>query len=425
MKMIIKNGRVLDPSQGLDEILDICVNDGVIDAVGRDLSIQNAEVIDATGLWVAPGLVDIHVHLRQPGYEYKETIESGTHAAVVGGFTSVACMANTNPVCDNTAVVGDILAAARAAGWAKVYPIGAVSEGLAGEDLSEIGAMAHAGCVAFSDDGKPVASGRLMRLAMVYAHQFGKKIISHAEDLAQVAGGVMNEGDTATRMGLKGTTRAAEESMIARDLILSQTLNIPVHIAHVSTRGGVALIREAKARGTMVTAETAPHYLTATDSLCENYDTNAKVNPPLRTEDDCQALMQGLLDGTIDCIACDHAPHHADEKLVEFDLAASGISGIETSLALSHRACVEEGGATPLQWINWMSTAPARVFDLPAGTLRTGAAADITLINPNAPWEIDVTRFVSKGHNNPFHGQRVGAVAAVTIVDGKLLYRRP
>jgi len=417
MELLIKGGRVIDPASGRDEIADVLVRDGVIAAIGAGLQ-TTGETIDAAGLWVTPGLIDIHTHLREPGYEYKEDVATGARAAAAGGFTAVCCMANTDPVNDSAAVTRLILDRAAEAGQARVYPIGAATSGLHGEDMAPIGELVETGCVAFSDDGHPIASGRLMRLCMQYANQFGKKIISHAEDLDLVAGGLMNEGHEATRAGLRGNTRAAEETMVARDIVIAKAYGLPVHIAHVSTRGSVDLVRWGKSLGVQVTAETAPHYLAGTDALCATWDAKAKVNPPLRTQDDQQALIEGLLDGTVDCIATDHAPHHADEKNVEFELAANGISGLETAFTLSKKALVDSGLATPMQLIDLMSHAPAKVLGLPGGALQIGAAADISLFDPDVAWVIDPEKFVSKGKNSPFGGVEVVGKAVGVLVGG-------
>nr|MDD6335260.1 dihydroorotase [bacterium] len=418
MDVILRGGRVVDPANHVDAVMDIGIENGRIAAVAPHLEAEGA-VLDAGGMWVTPGLIDMHVHLREPGYEYKEDVASGTRAAVAGGFTSVCCMANTNPVADNAAVVRLILERARQSGMARVYPIGAATKGLKGQELTEMGELAQEGCVAFSDDGKPIQSGQTMRLAMVYAGAFGRFIISHAEEVSLLADGLMNEGVTSTVLGLKGITRAAEEAMVARDCILSHTLGLRVHIAHVSTRGAADIIRHYKALGAPITAETAPHYLCGTEEMCMGYSGNARVNPPLRTEDDRQAMLEALLDGTIDAIASDHAPHHRDEKQVEFALAANGISGLETSFALCKGALVDSAMATPAQLIGWMSARPAAILGLEGGTLSPGAPADIAVFDPDMAWKIDPEAFYSRGHNTPFAGREVAGKPLHVFVGGR------
>ena len=419
-ELLIRGGRVIDPAQGIDGVYDLLAVDGVIAALGRDLSASGAQVVQADGLLVLPGLVDIHCHLREPGYEYKEDIASGTRAAARGGFTSVCCMGNTLPVNDNASVTAFIRKRAKEAGsGVRVYPIGTVTKGLRGTELTEVGELKAAGAVALSDDGKPVQDARILRLAMQYADYFDMPILSHSEDVSLVDEGAMNEGEMSTRLGLRGITRAAEETMIARDIVLAEALGKRIHLCHVSTRGGVQLVREAKARGVRVTAETAPHYLAATDAWVSGYDVNTRVNPPLRTEDDRLACIQGLADGTLDCIATDHAPHHADEKRVEYALAASGISGFETAFALCWTHLVCAGLMTPAQLVRCMTSAPASILNLPAGTLAVGAAADITLADPNAVWTVEPERFASKGKNTPFAGKTYTGRVCQTYVGGK------
>ena len=395
---------------------------GAIAALGRDLEAGSARVVDASGLLVAPGLVDIHCHLREPGYEHKEDIASGTAAAAAGGFTSVCCMANTDPVNDNAAVTEFIKSRAAERGSAHVYPIAAVTKGLKGEELTEMGELAEAGAVALSDDGRSVKSAQRMRLALRYAGRFGLTIISHPEDDELTNGGVMNEGYWSTALGLPGVTRAAEETIIARDCMLAGLENARLHVAHVSTAGGAELVREAKRHGWPVTCETAPHYLYATDEWLQDYDTNARVNPPLRTEADRLALIEALKDGTIDCIATDHAPHHADDKNVEFALASSGISGFETALAVCWTALVMPGHMTPEQVLDKLSRAPARVLGLDAGTLEVGKRADVTLIDPRAEWTVDPGKFRSRGKNTPFAGRTLTGAVRCTFLEGRPVY---
>ena len=418
--ILIRGGDVLTVS-GLERG-DVLMRGGAIAALGRDLEAGSARVVDASGLLVAPGLVDIHCHLREPGYEHKEDIASGTAAAAAGGFTSVCCMANTDPVNDNAAVTAFIKSRAAERGSAHVYPIAAVTKGLKGEELTEMGELAEAGAVALSDDGRSVKSAQRMRLALRYAGRFGMTIISHPEDDELTNGGVMNEGYWSTALGLPGVTRAAEETIIARDCMLAGLENARLHVAHVSTAGGAELVREAKRRGWPVTCETAPHYLYATDEWLQDYDTNARVNPPLRTEADRLALIEALKDGTIDCIATDHAPHHADDKNVEFALASSGISGFETALAVCWTALVVPGHLTPEQVLEKLTRAPARVLGLDAGTLEVGKRADVTLIDPRAEWTVDPGKFRSRGKNTPFAGRTLTGAVRCTFLEGRPVY---
>lgn len=430
MQLLIKGGRVIDPANKIDGILDVVVKDGKIFAVGnltieQQLIATKAEnegaVIDASGKLVVPGLIDIHVHLREPGYEWKETIKTGTSAAVAGGFTSVACMANTSPVNDEPYVTEYILRKAKTEGLCNVFPIGATSKGLKGDELANIGELKGAGCVAISDDGRPVMNADLMRRALEYASSFGITVISHAEDLTLAIGGAMNEGVMATRLGLKGIPNAAEDVMIAREIALAELTGARLHIAHVSTKAAIRIIRNAKARGAKVTAETAPHYFTLTEDAVEGYNTNAKMNPPLRTAEDVEAIKEGLKDGTIDCIATDHAPHDPDSKDVEFPLAANGIVGLETSLPLTLRL-IEEGVLTLPGAIEKLSANPAKALGLSKGTLSIGADADITLIDLDDEWVVDPAKLRSKSKNTPFAGWKMEARAVATIVGGKRVY---
>ena len=402
---------------------DILIEGGKIAKIAETIAADGAKVIEADGLHVFPGLIDMHVHLREPGFEYKEDIASGSAAAVRGGFTQVCCMSNTDPVCDNAAVVGYIVARAKAANLCKVRPIGAITKGEKGEQLAEMGKMKEAGAVAVSDDGKPVSDARMMRLAMEYADGFGLVCLSHCEDKSLADGGAVNEGKNSTLAGLKGIPRAAEEVMIAREIVLAETLKKRVHICHVSTRGGVQLVREAKARGVAVTAETCPHYFTLTDDIVTSFDADTKVNPPVREEEDVAAVKVGLSDGTLDCIVTDHAPHHADEKNVEYDLAAFGISGIETSFSLSYTALVRGGVLTLEQLADRMSAAPARILGLEGGSLSEGGAADVMLADLSEKYVIDAKDFVSKGKNTPFGGTEVYGRVKYTIVDGAVKFK--
>jgi dihydroorotase len=424
MNLLIKGGRVIDPSQKLDDTLDVLVENGVVKEIGKGLAAPaGVETVDAAGKYVVPGLIDMHVHLRDPGLEYKEDIISGTRAAAAGGFTSVVCMPNTKPVIDNKAVASYIINKARTEGSANVFPVGSITYGLSGERMSEMGELKEAGCVAVSDDGKPVNNPELMRRALEYARGMGILVITHAEDLSLVGEGVMNEGFTSTEIGLKGIPRVAEDIATSRDVMLAEYTRSPIHIAHVSTEGSVRLIREAKARGVLVTCETAPHYFTLTDDAVRGYNTNAKMNPPLREAVDVAAIKAGLKDGTIDAIATDHAPHHLDEKDVEFDAAMNGIIGLETSLPLSLKL-VEEGVLTLDQLIEKMSCNPSNILGLQRGTLRSGTVADITVIDPAARWTVDADTLASKSKNSPFLGWDVQGAAACTVLAGRVVYKR-
>ena len=420
-KLLIKGGKLVF-ADGVREG-DILADGGKIIKIGQGLEDAGAEVVDARGLHVFPGLIDMHVHLREPGFEYKEDIASGSAAAVHGGFTQVCCMPNTQPVCDNAAVVGYIVARSKEVGLCKVRPIGAITKGEAGESLAEMGKMKDAGAVAVSDDGRPVSDARMMRLAIEYASDFGLLCLSHCEDKSLVDGGVVNEGYNSTLAGLKGIPRAAEEIMLAREIILAETLGKRVHICHVSPKGGVQLLREAKARGVRVTAETCPHYFMLTDDVIVTYDANTKVNPPIREAEDVAAIREGLRDGTLDCIVTDHAPHHRDEKSGEYNLAAFGISGIETSFSLSYTALVKSGVLTLEQLADRMSAAPARILGLEGGSLKEGGVADIMLADLDEKYMIDPKDFLSKGKNTPFAGREAYGRVKCTIVDGNIKYR--
>lgn len=424
MNLLIKNGRVIDPSQGMDDTLDIVVENGLIKEIGKGLKTPaGAEVLDVSGKYVVPGLIDMHVHLRDPGLEYKEDIVSGTRAAAAGGFTSVCCMPNTKPVIDNKTVASYIINKAKAEGFCNVFPVGSITYGLNGERMSEMGELKEAGCVAVSDDGKPVVNSELMRRSLQYAAGIGIMVISHAEELELVGEGTMNEGFTSTELGLKGIPRVAEDIATAREVMLAEYTNSPIHIAHVSTRGAVRIIRAAKARGVQVTCETAPHYFTLTDDAVRGYNTNAKMNPPLREADDVAAIKEGLADGTIDAIATDHAPHHLDEKDVEFNVAMNGIIGLETSLPLSLKL-VTDGVLTLNQMIEKMSYNPSNILGLRRGSIRTGSVADITVIDPSVEWSVEADTLASKSKNSPFLGWRVKGAAACTILAGKVVYKR-
>ncbi len=421
MKILIKGGRLIDPANNIDDQLDVLIENGCISAVGNDLDSDNAQVLDATNRLVVPGLIDVHVHLREPGYEYKEDIQSGTRAAVAGGFTSVACMPNTDPVNDNKTVTSYICQKAAEAGLATVFPVGAITKGLKGESLSEMGQLQEAGCVAVTDDGRPVADGEIMRRAMEYARSFDLPIISHAEDLAIVGGGVMNDGFVATELGLKGIPWVAEDAMVARDVMLAEFTGARLHVAHVSTRGAVEIIRAAQKRGVAVTAEVTPHHFILTEEAVRGYDTNAKMNPPLRSDDDVAAVREGLADGTIGVIATDHAPHHRDEKNVEFNIALNGIVGLETALPLTLRL-VEEGVLSLTEAIARLTTGPAKALNLSRGSLAVGSIADVTIIDPERTWEVEAEKLLSKSKNTPFDGWCLKGKAINTLVGGQIVY---
>jgi len=424
MPILIKGARVIDPGH-LDDIRDVLISKGRIEAVQPvgTLAAEGDGVreIEARGLWLTPGLVDMHVHFREPGQEYKETILSGAQAAVAGGFTAVCTMPNTKPVNDDETVTAMILSKAAQAGLVRVFPVAAISKGLKGEQLCEFGELKAAGAVGVSDDGNPVINGQLMRRALEYASGFGLRVISHCEDRGLADGGVMNEGPRATRMGLAGIPNACESVMVMRDIALSKATGVPVHIAHVSTAESVSAIRRAKADGIAATAETAPHYFTLTDEAVEGYNTHAKMNPPLRSEADRQAIRDGLADGTLDAIATDHAPHSVMEKEVEFDRAANGIIGLETSLALGLQL-VRDGVLDITTLIERMACAPARIMGFECG-VRPGLVADLTLIDPLKEWTVDSRNLKSKSRNTPFDGWRLMGRAVMTMVDGQIAYQ--
>lgn len=418
MGLCIKNAIILGQKA------DVLIEGDRIVAIGKiDEYIDGCGVIQADGLTLLPAFVDMHTHLREPGFEGKETIATGSMAAVAGGYASVCCMPNTKPVTDNPYIVKYIIDRAREADKARVYPIGAISVGLKGEIMAEMGKMKSAGAVAMSDDGQPVTTAQMMRLALEYAKDFNLLLISHCEDKGLVADGVMNEGYNATRLGLKGIPSAAEDVMIAREIILAEMLDTRVHIAHVSTASGVQLIREAKARGVKVTAETCPHYIAGTDDLVEGYNTMAKVNPPLREEKDRQAVIAGLADGTIDCIATDHAPHTKEDKNCEFNFAANGISGIETAFALCYTYLVDSGIMSLDKLSMLMTKTPAEIVGIPYGQIEVGGLADLTLVDLDAKYTIDGSKFYSKGKNTPFNGFVVKGKVKYTVVGGKIKYQ--
>jgi len=398
------------------------VENGIIAAVEENISASADQIIDAKGYWVAPGLIDVHVHLREPGYEYKETIKTGSRAAAKGGFTTICCMPNTNPVVDNEILVEYIKMKAEREAIVNVLPIGSITKGQKGEELANIGKMAEAGICAISEDGKTVMNAGLLKKAMKYASMFNLPVLSHCEDITLVGGGVMNAGEMSERLGMKGIGADAEEVIVARDIILARNTGVKLHICHISTAGSVQLVREAKLRGEYVSAEVCPHHFSLTDEAVEGYDANTKMNPPLRSAKDVKSLKEGLKDHTIDIIATDHAPHHIDKKNCEYDRAAFGIVGLETALPLSITHLVEENILTPLELIEKMSTNPAKLLGIDKGSLQVGKTADITIIDPDETYEIDVNSFASKSKNSPFHGYRVKGKVKYTIVGGKMVF---
>ena len=427
MRLLVRGGRVVDPSQGLDAVADLLIEDGVVARIGEGLAEPSgggeggAEVIDAAGLVVCPGLIDLHVHLREPGQEYKETVRTGTMAAAAGGFTAVCSMPNTDPVNDNRAVTEHIVSQARRHGFARVYPVGAVSKGMRGEELSEVGDLVEAGAVAISDDGLPVANAELMRRVLLYARHFGIPVVQHAEDLALTGAGVMHEGEWSTRLGLPGIPGSSEDVVVARDLLLAEDTGGRYHVAHLTTARSLELVRRAKARGLTVSCEATPHHLLLTDrEVAERgFSTDAKMKPPLRAESDREALLAGLADGTVDAIASDHAPHHADEKDVEFSAAPFGIIGLETTLSLCLDRLVQPGVIGLSRLVELLSTGPARAFNLPGGTLAPGSPADLTLFHLDREVTVDPASFRSKSRNTPFGGLKLRGAPVETILGGR------
>ncbi len=417
--ILLKNGRLLDPANEIDRIGDLLITRGIC-LPATDIP-EDAQEIDLTGKWIVPGFIDLHVHLREPGEEYKETIASGTAAAVAGGFTAVTCMPNTVPPLDSEQAIALVLSKAREAKMARVYPIGTISRGSTGNDLAEFGEMQKAGAVAFSDDGHPVTDSQLMRRALEYASHYGKPIISHSEEMSLSKGGDMNEGPLATRLGLRGIPRAAEEIMVYRDLSLAEYTNQRLHLAHISTKESVDLIRRAKSRGCPVTAETAPHYFSLTEEAIGLYDTSAKMNPPLRSAEDVAAIKEGLRDGTLDVIATDHAPHSNLEKEVEFSRAANGIIGLETAVPLALRL-VNEKIIDEKRLVELLAINPAKIIGVTGGSLVDGGLADITVIDPQRTFTYQREMIVSKSRNSPFIDWQFKGKAVLTIVDGRIVY---
>jgi len=418
--LLIKNGRVIDPSQAIDQVGDLLIEDGKVRQIGPIRNPHVDRVIDAAGLIVCPGLIDMHVHFREPGHEEEETIASGAAAAVAGGFTSVATMPNTHPPLDNEAGIEFVYRQAARANLCNVYPIGCITKERAGKELAEMGQMVRAGAVAFSDDGDGVADASVCQRAMQYAAMFSRPIIEHCEDRALAGGGVMNGGATALRLGLPGAGSTAEIIMLQRDLVLAENSGARLHAAHISTAGAVELVRQAKSRGIRVTAEVSPHHLTLTEECCAQYDSNYKMSPPLRTGADVEACVKGLCDGTIDCLATDHAPHSAEEKELEFVYAPFGIIGLESALAVYVKALIEPGRIDWPELIRRMTINPANILSLPKGTLKPDADADVTLIDPNARWTIHADQFASRSRNCPFNGWEVRGRAVMTLVGGQV-----
>ncbi len=421
MDIIIKNGRVIDPANSIDKICDVLLCDGKIADVGENISSDVEKIIDAEGLWVVPGLIDLHVHLREPGFERKETIKTGSRSAAMGGFTTICCMPNTNPVIDNEIIVEYINMKAERESVVNILPIGSITKGQEGQELADIGKMAEVGICAVSEDGRSVENAALMKTALKYAGMFNLPVFSHCEDLKLVGKGCMNAGEKASLLGLKGISNDSEEVIVSRDIILAGSVNAKLHLCHMSTKGCVELIKQAKERGIAVTAEVTPHHFTLTEDDIVDYDSNYKMNPPLRTKEDVAALKQALKDDIIEVISTDHAPHHIDEKNCEFENAANGIIGLETSLCLGISELVDKGVLTPSQLIEKMSYNPAKVLSSDKGTLSVGADGDITIIDPKREYVIDSGKFASKARNTPFNGRMVKGKVLYTIVRGKVI----
>lgn len=423
MKLLIKGGRVIDPANDIDGVMDILIEDGIIAEVQADIKDDAASVIDAADKVVCPGFIDMHVHLREPGFEFKEDIASGSRAAAVGGFTTVCCMPNTEPVIDNAAIASFVKERAAKSAIVNVLPIGCITKGQAGKELSEMADLVAAGCVAISDDGKPVSDAGIMRNALDYAKMFDLPILSHCEEISLSRGGQMHEGYYSTLYGLKGIPTAAEELMVSREIILAGLTDAHVHICHASTIGSMELIRDAKARGIWVTCEVTPHHLLLTDEIVGSYDTDTKVNPPLRSEEHLMALREGLADGTVDCIATDHAPHHWESKDGEYELASFGISGLETAVAATMSGLVNRGLLDIQRMVELFTLGPAEVLGIDKGTLDVGADADITILDPALSRVVDPVNFYSKGKNTPFKGQTLKGWPCMTIVGGNVVAR--
>jgi dihydroorotase len=423
MKLLITNGHVVDPSQGQNSGKNLLIEDGrVVDLLSQSDGVpEGAEVFDATGLVIAPGFIDLHVHLREPGQEYKETIATGALAAAVGGFTSVGCMPNTKPINDSAAITRFIIEQSNRAGFANVFPIGAITKESNGHELAEMGEMKDAGIVAVSDDGRPVPNAGMMRRAMEYARGFDLTVVDHCEDKSLSAGGAMHEGKMSLLLGLKGMPALAEDIDVARDCLLAEATGAHIHIAHVSTKGAVEAVRRAKEKGINVTCEVTPHHFSLTDEAVDGYDTNTKMSPPLRSREHLDAIIGAIKDGTIDAIATDHAPHHADEKALEYDHAPFGITGLETAIGLAFEKLVHAGVIDLNRLVEMCATNPAKIFRLEnRGTLKRGAIADVTIINPEMIWTFDVAQSKSKSRNSPFNGWTFRGAAVTTIVGGRI-----
>ncbi|HEX8366956.1 MAG TPA: dihydroorotase [Pyrinomonadaceae bacterium] len=427
MKLLIANGHLIDPAANENTGMNVLIEDGKVSAWLRhgEPAPADAEIFDATGMVVAPGFIDLHVHLREPGQEYKETIATGAQCAAVGGFTSVCCMPNTAPINDNAAITRFIIEQAKRAGFANVFPIGAITKASGGTELAEMGEMKTAGIVAVSDDGRPVPNAGMMRRALEYAKDFDLTVVDHCEDKSLSAGGVMHEGRMSLLLGLKGMPALAEDLDAARDVLLAETTGAKIHLAHISTKGAIEAVRKAKAKGLNVTCEVAPHHFSLSDEAVEGYDTNTKMSPPLRSGEHLEAILEAVKDGTIDAIATDHAPHHADEKNLEFDRAPFGITGLETAVGLAFEKLVHTGLLNLPRMVEMFSTNPAKIFNLQnRGTLKAGSIADITILDPDLKWTYKVSETKSKSKNSPFDGWQFTGAAVATIVGGRIVYRR-
>ena len=423
-KLLIKNGRIIDPASGFDQVADLLIDDGLISGIGQKLSAPGAELFDASGMIVAPGFLDIHVHLREPGFEHAETIETGAKAAAAGGFTSICCMPNTSPVNDNATVTSYIVERARRLAVVNVYPIGAITKGSQGEELASIGSMAQAGVVAISDDGKPVMNSRIMRRAMETAKSFGLPVIDHCEDLNLSSGGDMHEGLVSTNLGLRGIPSCSEDVMVARDLLLAELTGARFHVAHISTERSVKMVAYAKMKGLDVSCEATPHHFALCDSDILPYDSNYKMKPPLRGHGDLGAVIEGVVNGTVEVLATDHAPHAGSEKMQEFERCPFGITGLETAIGLTLEHLVHPGKISVKRMVELFTTNPARIMNLPRGTLAKGASADVTIFSTDQEWTYDVSQTYSKSKNSPFDGHKFKGGPVATIVSGKLVWSR-
>jgi len=422
VKLLIKSGRLIDPARSFDQVTDLLVENGRVAAIGPGLSAGDAELFDATGLIVSPGFIDLHTHLREPGEEYKETIATGTAAAVAGGFTSICAMPNTMPVNDNASVTRYVIEKAVQTGLARVHPIGAITRESKGEELAEMAEMKAAGAVAVSDDGRPVMNAQVMRRALEYARDHGLVVVDHCQCLDLAASGVMNEGRYSTLLGLRGMPSISEETHVSRDIMLSALTGARIHIAHLSTMGAATMVREARRRGVPVTCEVTPHHLALTDEAVSGFDTNTKMNPPLRSESDRRALIEAVRDGTIDAIATDHAPHHADDKMLEFDRAPFGVIGLETAFGVALTVLHHNEGIVLARIIEMLTIGPARVFGLPGGTLSVGSEADIAVLDADTSWAVDATKFKSRSRNTSFQGWELRGRVVATFVAGRRVF---